>query len=168
MHRRENARVYKWKEMLDKYPFKIHSKLRSRGRKGIPDSFRGYAWCLLTEQNSNNEQSQKVTQQKQDIEKLMVNLMNQEGDKKILHDIHKDVSRTLPNHVYFQEKFVYGQKDLFSVLKCLSIVEPEIGYVQGMGYMVAILLMYVDKTDAFSIMLKVINNKPYSMKEFYS
>ena len=36
-----------------------------------------------------------------------------------------------------------------------------------MGYMVAILLMYVDKTDAFSIMSKVINNKPYSMKEFY-
>lgn len=62
---------------------------------------------------------------------------------------------------------MYGQKDLFSVLKCLSIVEPEIGYVQGMGYMVAILLMYVDKTDAFSIMLKVVNNKPYSMKEFY-
>lgn len=36
-----------------------------------------------------------------------------------------------------------------------------------MGYMVAILLMYVDKTDAFNIMLKIINNKPYSMKEFY-
>jgi hypothetical protein len=36
-----------------------------------------------------------------------------------------------------------------------------------MGYMVAILLMYVDKTDAFNIMLKVINNKPYAMKPFY-
>jgi hypothetical protein len=97
----------------------------------------------------------------------MKDIMSLEGDKKILHDIHKDVSRTLPNHIYFQEKFVYGQKDLFSVLKCLSIVEPEIGYVQGMGYMVAILLMYVDKTDAFNIMLKVINNKPYAMKDFY-
>jgi hypothetical protein len=93
--------------------------------------------------------------------------MNFDGDKKILIDIHKDVSRTLPNHIYFQQKFVYGQKDLFSVLKCLSIVEPEIGYVQGMGYMVAILLMYVDKIDAFNIMMKVINNKPYAMKPFY-
>ena len=46
-------------------------------------------------------------------------------------------------------------------------MEPQIGYVQGMGYMVAILLMYVDKIDAFSIMLKVINNKVYSMKPFY-
>lgn len=33
--------------------------------------------------------------------------------------------------------------------------------------MVAILLMYVDKIDAFSIMLKIINNKPYSMRQFY-
>jgi hypothetical protein len=36
-----------------------------------------------------------------------------------------------------------------------------------MGYMVAILLMYVDKVDAFSIMLKMINNNPYSMRSFY-
>jgi hypothetical protein len=49
----------------------------------------------------------------------------------------------------------------------LSIVEPEIGYVQGMGYMVAILLIYVDRIDAFSIMLNILNNKPYSMKPFY-
>lgn len=82
-------------------------------------------------------------------------------------DIHKDVSRTIPNHIYFQQKFVYGQKDLFSVLKCISIIEPEIGYVQGMGYMVAILLLYVDKVDAFNIMLKIINNKTYGMKPFY-
>ena len=63
--------------MLDKYPFKVHSKLKSRGRKGIPDSFRGYAWCLLTDQNSAAESSSSnIVHQKQDIEKLMKNLMN--------------------------------------------------------------------------------------------
>ena len=67
--------------------------------------------------------------EKHNVEKLMQNLMTKEGDKKMLIDIHKDVSRTLPNHIYFQQKFVYGQKDLFCVLKCLSLVEPEIGYV---------------------------------------
>jgi hypothetical protein len=36
-----------------------------------------------------------------------------------------------------------------------------------MGYMVAILLMYVDKIDAFSIMLKMINNKIYNLRPFY-
>ena len=46
-------------------------------------------------------------------------------------------------------------------------MEPEIGYVQGMGYMAAILLTYMDKEDAFSIMLKIINGEQYAMKEFY-
>ena len=52
-------------------------------------------------------------------------------------------------------------------MKCLSIVENELGYVQGMGYMVAILLTYMDKEDAFSLMLKIINCKEYGMKSFY-
>jgi hypothetical protein len=68
--KRDNARVNKWKEMLKKYPFTIHEKLKSRGRKGIPDSFRGFAWCLLTDKNS------LQVMEKHNVEKLMQNLMN--------------------------------------------------------------------------------------------
>ncbi len=42
--KQENARVFKWKEMLEEYPEKVHPKLKERCRKGIPDSIRGYAW----------------------------------------------------------------------------------------------------------------------------
>ena len=42
--KQENARVFKWKEMLDAYPEKQTNKLKERARKGIPDSIRGYAW----------------------------------------------------------------------------------------------------------------------------
>ena len=42
--KQENARVFKWKEMLEEYPEKINPKLKKRARKGIPDSIRGYAW----------------------------------------------------------------------------------------------------------------------------
>lgn len=87
--------------------------------------------------------------------------------EKILHDIHKDVSRTLPNHIYFQHEFKDGQKDLYAILKCISICEPEIGYVQGMGYMAAILLTYMDKEDAFSIMMKILNGEQYKMKSYF-
>jgi hypothetical protein len=38
---------------------------------------------------------------KGDIAKLIKNLINEEGNKKTMSEIHKDVSRTLPNHVYF-------------------------------------------------------------------
>lgn len=45
--KKENARVFKWKEMLEEYPEKQHPKIKSRARKGIPDAIRGYAWQVL-------------------------------------------------------------------------------------------------------------------------
>jgi len=61
-HKQENARVNKWKSMLSVYPFSVHKKLKSRGRKGIPDSFRGYCWCLLSDAMSisADEESEEV------------------------------------------------------------------------------------------------------------
>jgi NAD-specific glutamate dehydrogenase len=47
MMKKENARVFKWKEMLDEYPEKKNAKLKTRARKGIPDALRGYAWQVL-------------------------------------------------------------------------------------------------------------------------
>jgi hypothetical protein len=38
--------------MLKDYPGKKHSKLSERGRKGIPNSLRGFAWSLLTQANT--------------------------------------------------------------------------------------------------------------------
>jgi hypothetical protein len=58
--------------------------------------------------------------------------------------IFKDITRTFPHHVYFRDRFGKGQGTLFNVLKAISIEEKEIGYVQGMGYMVASLLVYMD------------------------
>ena len=45
--KQENARIFKWKEMLEEFPDKKHPKLKSRARKGMPDSIRGYAWQIL-------------------------------------------------------------------------------------------------------------------------
>ena len=38
--------------MLDSYPRRMHKKLKPRGRKGIPDGIRGWAWCLLVDANT--------------------------------------------------------------------------------------------------------------------
>lgn len=58
--------------------------------------------------------------------------------------IFKDITRTFTKHIYFKDKFGKGQGTLFNVLKGVSIEEKEAGYVQGMGYMVATLLAYMD------------------------
>ncbi|CDW71133.1 tbc protein [Stylonychia lemnae] len=154
--KQENARLYKWKEMLEDYPEKLHVKLKLRCRKGIPDSFRGYAWQILIQgqKHLNKEKSQ-----------YFKSLLEQGGERKTIVSIFKDVSRTFPQHVFFKDKFGVGQKALFCVLKALSISEPETGYVQGMGYMAAVLLTYMDMEDAFCCMIGLL--KGFQVREMY-
>jgi hypothetical protein len=48
----------------------------------------------------------------------------------------------LPEHKFFSEDCGPGQKALFAVLKCLAHMNPDTGYVQGMGFLTAVLMTY--------------------------
>lgn len=50
-------------------------------------------------------------------------------------------------------------------MKALSIAEAETSYVQGMGYMAAILLTYMDMEDAFSCMVGIL--KGCKMRDYF-
>lgn len=52
-------------------------------------------------------------------------------------------------------------------MKCLSLKEKDLGYVQGLGFMAAILLTYMDRNDAFNVLLKMLNGQQYKIKQFY-
>lgn len=56
--------------------------------------------------------------------------------------IAKDLSRTFPNHKYFQGGGV-GQESLYMVLKAYSLYDQEVGYTQGLAFIVAALLLNV-------------------------
>lgn len=70
---------------------KVHKKLSMRGRKGIPNSLRGFAWCLLTDANTSGHEIRSRTasivgtassqNMKGETEKLMSNLMREEGNE---------------------------------------------------------------------------------------
>lgn len=47
--KQENARIFKWKEMLESYTSTHNRKIKERARKGIPDSIRGFAWITLSQ-----------------------------------------------------------------------------------------------------------------------
>ena len=59
------------------------------------------------------------------------------------NDIKKDIHRTFPEEAYFSsELFNYiGQEQLFRVLKAIAIYLPNVGYCQGMNFIVAFLLL---------------------------
>ena len=138
-----NVRLEKWNYMLNNYDdfHKNHfSKLKERTRKGIPDSLRGYAW-------------QKIINLDEFYQKdLYQNLNEQEPDKSVETVIIKDIDRTFPKCSFFKEKYGGGQRQLYKVLVNYSKYNKEVGYVQGMGFIVALLLTYMDEERTFFMM----------------
>ena len=69
--------------------------------------------------------------------------------------ILKDLDRTYPNQSLFKTKYGSGQRSLYRVLCSYSKYNKEIGYVQGMGFIAAvllILLIYMDEESTFFIL----------------
>uniref|UniRef100_A0A7S3NEY2 Rab-GAP TBC domain-containing protein n=1 Tax=Euplotes harpa TaxID=151035 RepID=A0A7S3NEY2_9SPIT len=142
--------------MMEDYPEKVHFKLKKRARKGIPDSYRGAAWKALTCCRQLREENPSIN---------YYSLLKIKASKKDVDYIFKDISRTFPKHEYFEDAYGKGQKTLFNVLKNLALVNKDTGYVQGMGYITAILLMYMDEEDAFWTMISILSK--FGLKKYY-
>ena len=65
------------------------------------------------------------------------------------HIIIRDLTRTFPTHVFYSQRHGAGQRALFNVLRAVSIYNVQTGYVQGMGFIVAVLLLYMSEEEAF-------------------
>lgn len=64
-----------------------------------------------------------------------------EGFESQENQIEKDIDRTLTNHEYFGNG-KKGQEDLRMILKILALKYTDIGYVQGMNFLVVSLLYH--------------------------
>ena len=135
-----NARLEKWNYMLsnyDEFCKKNFNKLKERVRKGIPDSLRGYAW-------------QKIINLDEFYKKDLFQNLNEENiDPQLEEVILKDLDRTFPKCTFFKEKYGGGQRQLYKVLINYSKYNKEVGYVQGMGFITALLLTYMDEERSF-------------------
>eukprot|EP00873_Tetraselmis_striata_P024823 jgi/Tetstr1/445087/TSEL_032892.t1 len=112
--------------------------LTRRVRKGVPDPLRGVVWQLFSGGRNLLLQHEGV------YEKLML----YESSSAEL-EIVRDLSRTYPSHVYYQQRQGPGQRSLYNVLKAYSVYNRQVGYVQGMGFIAGLLLLYMSEEDAF-------------------
>jgi hypothetical protein len=151
-----NARTEKWQYMIKHYKtFQSLKKykLKSRTRKGIPDSLRSYVWQLFAKTDKLVEKG------------LFEKLDKEKADPEIESVIIKDLDRTFPKCQLFKEKYGKGQRKLFRVLNNYSKYNKNLGYVQGMGYLVAIFLLYMDEESAFYMLHAIIKN--YGVEGLY-
>jgi hypothetical protein len=140
-------------EHYDIFSTKKFNKLKERTRKGVPDSLRSNVWQLFAEI--------KKFYKKDIFQKFSKEKLDQDTEETIL----KDLDRTFPSCQLFTDKYGHGQRKLFKVLSCYSLYNKEVGYVQGMGFLVALFLIYMDEESSF-FMLDSIMNK-YDMKGTY-
>ena len=151
-----NARMEKWNYMIehyDEFKTKNFNKLKSRTRKGIPDSLRSYIWQLFGEKDKYYE--------KDLFSKLDKIPMNEDTEIVII----KDLDRTFPACQFFKEKYGNGQRKLYKVLSYYSKYNTDTGYVQGMGFIVAVFLTYMDEESSFFMLHSLM--KKYNMEGFY-
>ena len=151
-----NARMEKWNYMIqhyDEFKTKYFSKLKSRTRKGIPDSVRSYIWQLFGEKDK--------YYQKDLFSKLDSIPLDEETETVII----KDLDRTFPACQFFKEKYGNGQRKLFKVLSYYSKYNKDTGYVQGMGFIAAVFLTYMDEESSFFMLHSLM--KKYDMEGFY-
>ncbi|XP_059845012.1 TBC1 domain family member 1 isoform X3 [Hypanus sabinus] len=115
--------------------------------QGVPRHHRGEIWKLLAEQHQLRyqlpvKQQPKTTQ----YEELLKQLTSQQ------HAILIDLGRTFPTHPYFTTQLGAGQLSLYNLLKAYSLLDPEVGYCQGLSFVAGILLLHMSEEDAFQML----------------
>lgn len=136
------------------------SKLKERCRKGIPEGMRGLAWIKLA----------GIKEFKAGKENLYKNLLlkmnnpdfiNQTEEDVIIRDLH----RTFPKNKIFCTKLGEGQRALYRILMCFGAYNKNTGYVQGMGFLAAFFLSYMDEENSFWMLYCIFNK--YKLEEVY-
>lgn len=123
---------------------RTRSKQLSRAiQRGIPPVIRGTIWQLMSSSKS------------LDLETVYQALLRQPS----FHEkaIHKDIQRTFPNNSYFKKGGV-GEGNLFNVLKAYSLYDPDVGYTQGLGFIVAAFLLNMPDEEAFCVLVRLMQS----------
>uniref|UniRef100_A0A452GU64 TBC1 domain family member 1 n=1 Tax=Gopherus agassizii TaxID=38772 RepID=A0A452GU64_9SAUR len=140
-----------WEKMLST-PGRSKTKIdmetiHSAVGRGVPRHHRGEIWKFLAEQYHLKHQFPSKQQPKDTpYKELLKQLTSQQ------HAILIDLGRTFPTHPYFSAQLGAGQLSLYNILKAYSLLDPEVGYCQGLSFVAGVLLLHMTEEDAFKML----------------
>ncbi|XP_057186788.1 TBC1 domain family member 1 isoform X2 [Triplophysa rosa] len=116
--------------------------------QGVPRQHRGEIWKFLSEQYLLRQEvpSPKPPNNGTPYKDLLKQLTSQQ------HAILIDLGRTFPTHPYFSTQLGAGQLSLYNLLKAYSLLDPEVGYCQGLSFVAGVLLLHLSEEDAFQML----------------
>ncbi|XP_058481177.1 TBC1 domain family member 14 isoform X2 [Solea solea] len=144
-------------------------RVRDLWWQGIPPSVRGKVWSLAVGNDLNithelyniclaraKEKWRNTPAPSTEVET--------EDRESSLELIKLDISRTFPQLCIFQKGGPYHDV-LHSILGAYTCYRPDVGYVQGMSFIAAVLILNLDTADAFIAFANLLN-KPCQMAFF--
>ncbi|KAI0326600.1 RabGAP/TBC [Cubamyces sp. BRFM 1775] len=112
--------------------------------RGIPKTLRGMVWQLMSASKD------------PELETTYLRLLKETSPHE--KAIMRDLGRTFPHHAFFTDGHGIGQENLFNVLKAYSLYDPQVGYCQGLPFIVAILLLNMPDEEAFCLLVRLMHS----------
>ncbi|KAI0633759.1 RabGAP/TBC [Trametes polyzona] len=112
--------------------------------RGIPKTLRGMVWQLMSASKD------------PELEATYLRLLKETSPHE--KAIMRDLGRTFPHHAFFTDGHGIGQENLFNVLKAYSLYDPQVGYCQGLPFIVAILLLNMPDEEAFCLLVRLMHS----------
>jgi hypothetical protein len=88
--------------------------------------------------------------------------------KSVVDVIRLDISRTFPHLDMFREADGPGQTALFHVLVAYARHDPEVGYCQGMAFIVALFLFFLPPEEAFWMLVSVMQGPRHGLRDLFA
>ncbi|KAK9895924.1 RabGAP/TBC [Cystobasidium minutum MCA 4210] len=143
-----------WGEVMSDYEGIAKTRPRDLSKaiqNGIPPALRGMMWQLMSASKDPH------------LEATYSQLLRLPSthEKAIL----RDLNRTFPTHEYFHDKAGVGQNNLLNIMKAYSLYDDEVGYCQGMAFVVGPLLLNMPDEEAFCVLVRLM--KSYDLRSQY-
>ncbi|KAF8332648.1 RabGAP/TBC [Cantharellus anzutake] len=127
------------------------TRLAKAIESGIPNAIRGMVWQNMSASKD------------AELEQLYSTFLKESSPHE--KAIMRDLGRTFPHHAFFMDGKGIGQENLFNVLKAYSLYDPEVGYCQGLAFIVAILLLNMPDEEAFCVFVRLMQS--YNLRSIY-
>ncbi|KAK9452209.1 rab-GTPase-TBC domain-containing protein [Limtongia smithiae] len=142
------ALVADYPKTAAKLPFLLSKKIK----KGVPPPLRGLVWQSMARSSDPT------------LESLFTSLVTEPSpyDKVIFRDLH----RTFPEVDMFRERGGHGQQMLGQVLRAFSLYDMQVGYCQGLAFLVGPLLMHMDERNSFCVLVRLMEE--YNLRTMFT
>ncbi|XP_036192440.1 TBC1 domain family member 12 isoform X1 [Myotis myotis] len=149
-------------------------RVRELWWQGLPPSVRGKVWSLAVGNELNitpelyeiflsraKERCKSLSETSSENDTEGVSIADREASLEL---IKLDISRTFPSLYIFQKGGPYHDV-LHSILGAYTCYRPDVGYVQGMSFIAAVLILNLEEADAFIAFANLLN-KPCQLAFF--